>query len=132
MNIREAILAAADHIERNPGAYNYQSNSKPSCNSPGCLMGWIGFFAGVEEAEYGYMGDVCSAVGFDYCDILRFTFAMPDDAYMQLGGLYTKSAPVAAKVLRLYADKYHPAPAYDGLQLVSWENSVWRPKQVRV
>ena len=52
MNVREAILAAADHIETYPKKFSFASVEVPSrrsCGTPGCALGWIGHFAGSIE-----------------------------------------------------------------------------------
>ena len=50
MSIRDAILKAADHIERNPCSFDFWNNRIPKhCGSPGCVLGWIGFFAGLKD-----------------------------------------------------------------------------------
>ena len=59
--IREAILKAADHIERNPREFNFSSTSIPSergCGTPGCALGWIGYFGSVS----GPFHEACSVI----------------------------------------------------------------------
>lgn len=39
-------LRAADFIENNPDRYRFMQSRFPStCNTQGCLLGWIGFFS---------------------------------------------------------------------------------------
>lgn len=103
MNIREAILHAADHIERNPRAYQFDTNSKPKCGTPGCLLGWIGHFAGIEATDDSYMDVVAKVIGHEW----MYMGDLADE--LGLGG-YTVDAKRAASVLRAYADRHHPAP----------------------
>ncbi len=125
MNIREAILKAADHIERNPAAYCFSENDMPTCGTPGCLMGWIGFYAGVKPTSACYMGAVRKALGFDYGDIGAFVRSfngnVSHERYMHLMD-YQDDARVGAEVLRMYADKYHPAesPAVSEVASSKW------------
>jgi hypothetical protein len=103
MSIREAILKAADHIERVPSDYDYQANHKPRCGSPGCLMGWVGFYAGIpiNDNHGTYMSTLKHVLGFDYIDL---QVELAD----QFHG-YTTVAQTGARLLRAYADKHYPA-----------------------
>jgi hypothetical protein len=112
MNIRDAILKAADHIERHPGDFDFGSAMVPhTCGSPGCALGWLGHFIG-GCTTYRH---VCDRVfGIDeYKFYERLTEAemgpKPDWSY----GTWHRDAGVCARVLRLYADKYHPAERYE-------------------
>lgn len=46
MKIYNAIMMAADHIERNPREFDYYCTGVPDapCGSPGCAIGWVNFF----------------------------------------------------------------------------------------
>ena len=51
-DIRQAILKAADHIERNPNSFDYcRAITTPRQNGSGCYVGWIAFFAGEEPGQ---------------------------------------------------------------------------------
>ena len=113
MNIREAILKAADHIEHNPGRFQFNSVFVPNdCGSPGCAIGWIGRFAGAEQGsmiEILHRHDKPSAVELlglrsqeDFYDRMR-ELALVAPAPWQY------DAAQCAKALRIYADTYHPA-----------------------
>ena len=121
MNIRDAILKAADHIERNPGEFNFQSvfiPSAPGCGTPGCALGWIGHFAGVHdpsdlsgywEREKNAWG-LCEVNVIGSCDL---PFSTAREFYRAMDAVYSDvswrdSAQNCATALRAYADKYHP------------------------
>lgn len=114
MNIREAILKAADHIERNPLDFDFWKTGVPgSCGTPGCALGWIGHFMG----ETNYFNDVCDVMGLGITkphlpergefDFYRRMDKIEGPAVLH--GKWTNSAELCARTLRLYADKYHPA-----------------------
>lgn len=46
MNISEALHAAADDIEQNPGGYRFMNAMVPTCGEPGCMLGKLGKIAG--------------------------------------------------------------------------------------
>lgn len=77
------------------------------CGTPACALGWIGFFAGISGENHraalpllGFSLDSDGAIGFyTRCDRIHGA-----DDYA-----WTRSATLCASVLRLYADKYHPA-----------------------
>lgn len=102
MKIRQAILMAADSIEQNPNIYNFSSGHVPPCGSPGCLLGLIGFHFGVKVGE-------CNV---QTCDKV-FGFTNTGTLYERMcdlsGGDWMSKPDEAVKVLRLYADKYHPS-----------------------
>lgn len=117
MNIRDAILATAALFESKPSVYNFQSNDAPSCDSPGCMMGWIGHFLGVPVKKYGvYLVDVADVAGFSYgCigDVVRAEISrrMPIhgyDAHSRFLHTYQVDAMAAASALRLFADARFP------------------------
>lgn len=106
MNIRQAILRAADHIESYPAQFDFNQCAIPedlSCGTPGCALGWIAFFSGAIDA----------------CGLLevteRLSMAEPSIFYRRMNqldsentGNWMYSAKVCARNLRLYADKHHP------------------------
>jgi hypothetical protein len=119
MNIRQAILRAADHIESTPKEFNFQSvyiPDGPGCGTPGCALGWIGHFAGYDEqravAESGdsatvlYIGRKVLGVKCEGHMLNRNEFYARMDT---LAGGWQHGAVACARGLRLYADKYHPA-----------------------
>jgi hypothetical protein len=99
MNTREAILKAADHIERNPHLFRFSRTEIPDCGTPGCALGWIGFFMGIEVGACILSTQPAIASDRDFYD--RMT-ALTDPFWIV-------SSETCAKGLRLYANKYHPA-----------------------
>ncbi len=106
MNIRQAILKAANHIESNPERFDYGSCGIPeheTCGTPGCAVGWVAFFAGQKECNEP-MNAICArTLGIDFWN----TFIRRMDTLDDQSWRFTASQ--CAKHLRLYADKYHPA-----------------------
>lgn len=105
MNVREAILAAADHIERHPGQFTFWSCSVPDgCGAPGCAIGWIGHFMGAEHSAIGFRVAV-KKLGYGESEMLFY------DRMDEIAGsrAWKQSAAACANTMRLYADKYHPA-----------------------
>ena len=47
MNLRNAILQAADTIEQNPSLFEFTSVQRPDpeCGTPACALGWIAAYA---------------------------------------------------------------------------------------
>lgn len=113
MDIRQAILKAADWIELHPEEFDFRETEVPACGTPGCALGWIGTFAGCERGSSIDMppGSPTKLLGLN--SQLRFYERM--DAFFG-GGAYANTEsrwrhnPMqCARGLRLYADKYHPA-----------------------
>ncbi len=112
MNIRTAILKAADSIEQNPKMFWFSSISTPDCGTPGCALGWVAYHIGE--------GVLCGN-SWDPWKLGRRLGILENGKYMAGIGFYHRmdklhggydwkdSAPECAKALRLYADKYHPA-----------------------
>lgn len=104
--MRHAILKAADQIEQTPEMFNFMSTVKPdlSCGTPGCALGWIGFFANLKPQEYGgFVSETATALGVNAS---QFYDRMDDCAEDRE---WIDSAQLCAKGLRAYADKYFPA-----------------------
>jgi hypothetical protein len=107
MNVREAILRAADHIERQPEDYDFGVATVPTLpGAKGCALGWIGHYMGLEG--YSYTEPLFKGLG---------PIRGPDAFYHEMsqieGGIdacWTRNPLTCARVLRLYADSYHPAP----------------------
>lgn len=100
MNIYNAIMQAADHIESHPRQFNYSSTDipeAPHCGTPGCAIGWTAFFAGVRSfrsmAEHYFGGDMLFYSRMN-------DFDGPADNWMN-------DPQICARNLRLYAEKYH-------------------------
>lgn len=101
MNIYQAIMKAADHIEANPSLYDF-SCSRPECGSPGCMLGWIGVYLGMPDDTINV--EVSTALGLE-----QWTGIFYHRVDELSGGncQYVLDARVAAKGMRLYAEKYH-------------------------
>lgn len=95
--IYDAMHKAADHIERNPGDYNFFNTFVPECGTPGCLLGWVGLFLGRKSGSNLEALEVVGLEGMDFYDLVdEFT-----------GELWLVKADLAAQGLRGYAEKYH-------------------------
>lgn len=108
MNIREAILKAADHIERYPADFNFGSIRVPECGTPGCALGWISHFVGEKPSRCGFYKAAAAAMGLTAEVLPDITF------YNRMTELrhahdWRINSSICASILRLYADKYHPA-----------------------
>jgi hypothetical protein len=111
MNIRQAILKAADHIEQNPHLYEFYQNEVPECGTPGCMLGWIGHFLGV-RGSVGYQ--VCPAMGLGEGQDGFIRKGIHELAIEEMGHTrkwpdYATDAKAAARLMRLWADRNHPA-----------------------
>lgn len=112
MNIRQAIFKAADHIEQNPSAFRFASIYVPKsdCGTPGCALGWIGYFFGcIDKDRASFDGrtnvsyvasETVKISSSEFYD--RMTAALGSDSWIT-------DAAACAHGMRLYADKYHPA-----------------------
>jgi len=108
MNIRNAILKAADSIASSPHLFKFMTVQMPdNCGTPGCAIGWIIFHSDISVRQFPswatYKEPMLKAMGIK----------KSGDFYKLLDGLdgslgWRHSAPICAKLLRLYADKYHP------------------------
>lgn len=105
MNVYEAMMKAADHIEKNPRLFDFDVCAIPNeCGTPGCALGWIGVFAGVAP------GKSIHAVA-DYDDGSSILKVSQRKFYDQMDALvgvdWIDSASLCAVGLRRYAEKYH-------------------------
>jgi hypothetical protein len=110
MNIREAILKAATFIRQNPSAYKFSNNVIPECGTPGCMMGWIFSILGHRGQVFSFAPAVLGVTGGEFIHRV----SRIQDALGYSDGSYNVGTPEqmarnAEAVLRLYADKYHPA-----------------------
>jgi hypothetical protein len=123
--MRDAILRAADHLERHPEAFNFMEGHIPTSTEPGqqgCYLAWIAHFAGVKDwngrgsfdlRKVGLHG-LAYKMGFvsnfpgqggDFGQALR---AITKHAYGRDYGRDSAGAPAA---LRKFADERYPAEA---------------------
>jgi hypothetical protein len=106
MNIREAILKAADHIEANPREFGFwfvYRPDGPGCGTPGCALGWVGYFSGAKAKNTGQIAE--EVLGYDslifYSRMTKMTCGGTKD--------WHEDAAECARRMRIYADTYHPA-----------------------
>lgn len=110
MNIREAILKAADSIEQNPGLFNFSSIRVPDfdCGTPGCAIGWMAYHLGLGEWAEGDQGDGLYWIldrSYALKEIMdQQTFYNTMDNLSEGWRIDAKSCAVG---LRLYANKYY-------------------------
>ena len=106
MNIRQAILSAADSIEQYPQMFDFGSVDIPDhdCGTPGCALGWIGFHLGF--GKHGYLRQVNDALGLQHSAcFIQLTKTVGHQHWKN-------SADECAKALRQYADIHHPEQDY--------------------
>ena len=105
MNIRKAILKAADSIEQNPKLFDFYSIKRPDsgCGTPGCAIGWVAFHLGFLAKEWPLeMERIFKSLGVPSSEeFYGHMFILNEE--------WSASADACAAALRLYADKYHPA-----------------------
>jgi hypothetical protein len=101
VNIYNAIMRAADLIERTPQLYAYHNIYVPKCGSPACALGWIGHFAGAKDSgrtdgltNVGYVGDF--VLGEDSVDFYNFMD-------LHTGKNWRDDARECARGMRIYA-----------------------------
>ena len=106
MDLRFAILKAADSIQQFPKLFNFGSISCPDigCGSPACALGWLGFYTKAKTYSRGhsYVNGLDSIVDVDSARFYRRMDALPGFR------TWRTDAASCTKSLRLYADKYHP------------------------
>lgn len=112
MEIRAAILKAADSIKRSPQTFQFGSVDRPF--GPGdcaCALGWVTYFSEAPQRRpWGLSySDALPLLGVDESE---FYARMTDsesrwDKFMLRSWMFDATA--CARALRAYADKYHPA-----------------------
>lgn len=116
MEIRQAILKAADHVQGHHGLYQFSPNVRPDCGTPGCMLGWTGFFLGI-KADSCFTDRVAKALGHDHLGLALHALQTCGPFHLYAKASVDNDADAAASVLRSYADKYHPA----SVKLPDWE-----------
>lgn len=117
MNIYDAIMKAADQIEKNPELWDFNTLAIPECGTPGCALGWIGHFSKCKiSKEAKLVGMVPQQT---YLGNVALSMGLPSESSFyerinDLAGhngldwwLSKASTNDIARVLRLYAEKYH-------------------------
>lgn len=128
MNLRDAFLKTAALFERHPQAYDFTMINVPSgypgpeCGSVGCVLGWVGHFLNC-FGRYATYSRVAAGIGLEpepYFDRAGFpTECVSSGAFAEYTFYNRMNALAgdnrwmvhpseAARVLRLYADAYHP------------------------
>ena len=93
MNAYEATLATAELFEREPKMFDFSRFVVPGCGTPGCALGYIGYFMGQTGCISGE-----NTIGVDSGE---FYYRM-----RPLAPNWIIDASLCAKALRLYAEKY--------------------------
>lgn len=105
MNLYNAIMKAADHIERNPDEFNWNHvdvPDAPGCGTPGCALGWIASFLGCTRDGLGFVAAAHAlGVGDEH-----YIFYRRLDEFAPFAK-WRQKASVCAFALRAYAAKYH-------------------------
>lgn len=113
MDIRTAILKAADSIEVHPQLFEYSSTQVANPRGTrGCGIGWIAYhFIGAHDRSWSGDESLYSAMGVDFCrtptrNLNRFF----TDRMGSICGSYRwrHDPKLCGSTLRTYADKYHP------------------------
>lgn len=112
MEIRQAILKAADHIEATPNDFDFSASGIPhACGTPGCALGWIGHFLGLADKNAWHVSytKASGALGVGHYEFYTRMTEVEGGGPNWEVGQWPLNAPACARTLRLYADKYHPA-----------------------
>jgi hypothetical protein len=117
MDTYQAILRAADHIQRQPQLFDFERTRIPgNCHTPGCALGWIGFFAGRTQARVRAMlglsflhrGIAIVTVDAGTEPVITVTAREFYERMDKLvAGDWRRDAAQCADALRLYAATYH-------------------------
>lgn len=103
MEVREALLKTATLFTDHPEVFNFKEVQIPgNCGSPGCALGYIGFFLGMTGDDQFISGSVCEALGIES----TFIFESLTKVYGNRD--WYDSAAKCAEALRMYADVHHP------------------------
>jgi hypothetical protein len=105
---RQAILAAADHIEKWPDLYDDTSTAIPwSLREPASAKGWIGYFAGMPPNGLSTVRVEFGALGYDNASGFHHDMEAVCRAMGWRGWLlsWRSNAKLAARCLRRYADE---------------------------
>jgi hypothetical protein len=128
MRTYDAILRAADHIDRHPKLFDFGRTRIPADRrTPGCALGWIGYFAGRTKARIPIM----LGLSFVHRGIAIVTPEGGTDAVITVTaiefyermdslaiGAWRKDAHACADAMRLYAERYHKPIELDRAYLV--------------
>ncbi len=98
VNIKPAMLKAADQIESRPYTFNFMAYRPADCGSPGCALGWISYFAKTPE-DQAHRGAL-HLLGFPTTGNGAFKFY---DAMSRINSGWKRSAVQCSSALRQYA-----------------------------
>ncbi len=109
MNIYDATMKAADHIEARPDLWSFMYTAVPKCGAPACALGWIGHFAGISAGKC--IWDVADLLEIPhtqefYNRMRNLSEGLNDGTKGWMNEEDAKDLQRIAKLLRLYADKY--------------------------
>ena len=108
MNIRTAIMKAADSTEQNPDMFDFHSIYRPDCDTPGCALGWIGYHLGRKGNGKNLINQIAYAIGIgDGTDQSQFAFYNLMEDICNRSYFSDWTANEIAEGLRLFADKCH-------------------------
>lgn len=120
MNIYDAIMKAADHIERYPKNFNFFRTSIPAdCGTPGCALGWVMHFSGARWRPNCDAIDGVAAVGVDS--------TMFYQRMSEISREWADTAQHCVSTLRLYAEKYHGNDRPKPVTVPNWQTIAERP-----
>jgi hypothetical protein len=106
MEIYDAIMKAADHIEKNPHSFVFSAIGRPrDLSCIGCAIGWVAHFFYADRFflfRPRYINAACHRM-FGISD--GVFYGRMDDDFGNFGWLW--DARMCANNLRLYAAKYH-------------------------
>lgn len=129
MNTRQAILAAADHISGRPDLYNFGSGYVPVAPTDcACALARIGAF--LSESALPVRQQPGTQAHKEWADVATFLgHAHAPEFYGQLHLLVGSNAwqihpPLCVKALRLYAEKYFPAPKPPDWEAIAGKRTV--------
>lgn len=102
MNIYTAIMKTANLLEKHPDLWDFHKVYVPKCDSPGCALGWIGFFMGRKAGDPLPSFGISSGEFYDRLSEIQYEdpnwINKPD---------WTKDGTIAARCLRTYAERYY-------------------------
>lgn len=125
--MREAILKAADHIERTPGCLNWSNGAVPprhmplsESTIPCCPLAWIGYFTerSVSGCHEMVAIDLRSSSSLFYQELDSFVkgyiswkwwYTLAEDRLFFRISPWATDRQICADCLRKYADKFFPA-----------------------
>jgi len=116
--LRQAILLTADHTEQHPSLFSFMITEVPDCETPGCLVGRIGYFLGIapgtrcwvdhKHFKWSWKGRLFESRGCtSILGVDSDTFNQRMNTILDSYG-WVENAKSAAATLRKYADLYHP------------------------